>query len=77
MSEPGPMRRNQWAAAVKNTLNENAARYGGEEYVEMRSGQLVGAALLILVKQSALSSIKNIEGAIKKVSPSLRLHYNC
>ncbi|TLD39059.1 hypothetical protein E2P81_ATG00046 [Venturia nashicola] len=42
MSEPGPLRRNQWAAVVRNTLNENATRHGGEEYVEMRSGQLTG-----------------------------------
>ncbi|QDS67482.1 hypothetical protein FKW77_001067 [Venturia effusa] len=70
MSEPGPLRRNQWAAAVRSTLNENAAQHGGEEYVEMRSGQLVGAALLILVKQSVLPSIKNIEGAIKKTGMS-------
>jgi hypothetical protein len=63
-----PFRRNQWATAVRNTLNEHAARYGGEEYVEMRSGQLVGAALLIFVRQSVLHSIKNVEGAIKKVS---------
>jgi hypothetical protein len=68
-----PFRRNQWAAAVRNTLNEYAARLGGEEYVEMRSGQLVGAALLILVRQSVLPSIRNVEGAIKKVS-NLPLH---
>lgn len=39
-----------------------------EEYVLLRSGQLVGAALVIFVKSSALKKIKNVEGSVKKVS---------
>ena len=62
-----PVRRQAWEYAVKQTLNENARRRSIEEYVLLRSGQLVGAALLVFVKASALSDIKNVEGSVKKV----------
>ncbi|KLU83662.1 synaptojanin 2 [Magnaporthiopsis poae ATCC 64411] len=59
-----------WENAVKNTLNRNAAKEGGEKYLLLRSGQLVGAALCIFVKASALKSIKNVEGSVKKTGMS-------
>ncbi|KAH0562553.1 hypothetical protein GP486_002765 [Trichoglossum hirsutum] len=62
-----PVRRQMWEKAVKRTLNENAARAGSEEYVLLRSGQLVGAALAIFVRSSVLRDIKNVEGSEKKV----------
>lgn len=61
-----PTRRQLWEQAVKNNLNRRQASIGGEKYVLLRSGQLVGAALCIFVKTSALSNIKNVEGAVKK-----------
>jgi hypothetical protein len=63
-----PARRQAWEAAVKKCLNENASRYAEEEYVLLRGGQLVGASLSIFVRASVLPHIKNVEGAIKKVS---------
>ena len=63
-----PRRRQMWESAVKNTLNKNAARTAGEDYVLLRSGQLVGAALAIFVKSTILPDIKNVEGSVKKVS---------
>jgi hypothetical protein len=69
MMKEDPYRRKEWEVAVKDTLNADAAKSGGEGYVLLRSGQLVGAALLIFVKASVLGAIKNVEGAIKKVSP--------
>ena len=62
-----PVRRQAWEQAVRQTLNVNARKHSTEEYVLLRSGQLVGAALMIFVKASALSTIKNVEGSVKKV----------
>ena len=64
-----PIRRQEWETAVSRMLNEQARRPKVEDYVMLRSGQLVGAALIIFVKASALSSIKNVEGSVKKVCP--------
>lgn len=63
-----PVRRQAWEDAVRRTLNEGARKQGSEEYVLVRSGQLVGAALMVFVKASTLAMIKNVEGSVKKVS---------
>lgn len=65
-----PARRHSWEDAVKRTLNQHAKRKGSGDYVMLRSGQLVGAALLIFVKAHVLPEIKNVEGSIKKVLSS-------
>ena len=65
-----PARRSMWEHAVQTTLNRRQAALGGEKYVLLRSGQLVGAALCIFVKQSALDSIRNVEGSVKKTGMS-------
>ena len=65
-----PVRRQAWETAVRQTLNDNARKHKTEEYVLLRSGQLVGAALMIFVKDQVLKSIKNVEGSVKKVSCS-------
>ena len=65
-----PVRRSMWETAVRETLNENAKRHGGDEYVMLRGGQLVGASLSIFVKTSALPMIRNVEGAVKKTGLS-------
>jgi hypothetical protein len=65
-----PARRQAWETAVRNCLNENAARHGKEEYVLLRGGQLVGASLSVFVKVNSLKLIKNVEGGLKKVSSS-------
>lgn len=62
-----PIRRQAWEDAVRKTLNDNAKRHSSEDYILLRSGQLVGAALMIFVKSSTLKSIKNVEGSVKKV----------
>ena len=62
-----PARRQDWEMAVKRTLNEDARKHHLEEYVLLRSGQLVGAALMIFVKSHVLKLIKNVEGSVKKV----------
>jgi synaptojanin len=64
-TDPGA--RQDWENAVAKTLNDNARRRGSEEYIMLRSGQLVGAALMIFVTPTALKSIKNVEGSVKKV----------
>ena len=63
-----PSRRQVWEQAVGVTINNRVKPPMQEEYVLLRSGQLVGAALVIFVKSSALKKIKNVEGSVKKVS---------
>ncbi|KAF2763620.1 DNase I-like protein [Teratosphaeria nubilosa] len=65
-----PHRRMIWEDAVRKTLNANARAHGGEEYVLLRGGQLVGASLSVFVKASALPLVKNVEGAVKKTGMS-------
>ncbi|KAI1132117.1 SacI homology domain-containing protein [Nemania abortiva] len=65
-----PTRKQQWEKAIKRTLNTRAKETGGDRYVLLRSGQLVGAALCIFVKASVLSKIKNVEGSVKKTGLS-------
>ena len=62
-----PDRRQEWEIAVGNALNVNARRQNLEEYILLRSGQLVGTALIIFVKAHTLKDIKNVEGSVKKV----------
>jgi hypothetical protein len=65
-----PTRKKGWERSVKKTLNNHAREVGSEDYVLLRSGQLVGAALCIFVTQSALREIKNVEGNVKKTGMS-------
>jgi len=62
-----PARRQLWEQAVLKALNSHARATGGREYVLLRGGQLVGAALLIYVKTSAIGQVRNVEGSLKKV----------
>lgn len=62
-----PVELQEWEKAVGTTLNGNARKKSSEEYVLVRSGQLVGAALMIFVKSGVLKLIKNVEGGVKKV----------
>ncbi|KAG7007150.1 inositol-1,4,5-trisphosphate 5-phosphatase 1 [Physcia stellaris] len=65
-----PVRRQAWEDAVRKTLNDNAKKHSSEDYILLRSGQLVGAALMIFVKSSTLKSIKNVEGSVRKTGMS-------
>lgn len=62
-----PIRRQAWENAVRRTLNDSARNDSSEKYILLRSGQLVGAALMIFVKAGILHKIKNVEGSVKKV----------
>ena len=62
-----PARKSKWESAVKHALNKHAKEYRSDEYVLLRSGQLVGALLMVFVKVTELSFIKNVEGSVKKV----------
>lgn len=62
-----PVRRQAWENAARRTLNSSAGKNSSEEYILLRSGQLVGAALILFVKASILHKIKNVEGSVKKV----------
>ncbi|KAK3383215.1 SacI homology domain-containing protein [Lasiosphaeria ovina] len=65
-----PTRKQFWEKAIKRTLDRHYTGVGGEKYVLLRSGQLVGAALCIFVKASVLHNIKNVEGSVKKTGLS-------
>ncbi|KAL8802876.1 MAG: hypothetical protein Q9200_006428 [Gallowayella weberi] len=65
-----PSRRQIWEEAVRMTINKKTKDSEEEEYVLLRSGQLVGAALIIFVKASSLKKIKNVEGSVKKTGMS-------
>jgi hypothetical protein len=63
-----PTTRKSWEMAVLDCLNKRSASRQDPKYVLLRSGQLVGAALMIYVREDALKDIKNVEGSVKKVS---------
>ncbi|KAL8991409.1 MAG: hypothetical protein Q9177_000157 [Variospora cf. flavescens] len=65
-----PVRRQDWEDAVRLTINNKKKCASRDEYVLLRSGQLVGAALVVFVKSSALKNIKNVEGSVKKTGMS-------
>ena len=62
-----PNIRGIWEEAVIRTLNAYAKERGTTEYVHVRSGQLVGAALLLFAKKNIMNEIKNVEGNVRKV----------
>ncbi|KAJ5348153.1 uncharacterized protein N7506_001406 [Penicillium brevicompactum] len=65
-----PSTRKVWERAVHECLNTHSKRKGTGKYVHLRSGQLVGAAVLLYVKEDALKYIKNVEGSVKKTGLS-------
>ncbi|KAB8202267.1 SacI homology domain-containing protein [Aspergillus parasiticus] len=65
-----PTTRKVWEVAVGNCLNSRARSRGTAKYVLLRSGQLVGAALMVYVREDALRDIKNVEGSVKKTGLS-------
>lgn len=64
-----PTTRKVWENTVSYYLNDHPNRRSSERYVLLRSSQLVGAALMVYVKQDALGEIKNVEASTKKASP--------
>ncbi|KAL4886374.1 SacI homology domain-containing protein [Aspergillus karnatakaensis] len=65
-----PTTRKSWEYAVMNCLNTRAALRESPKYVLLRSGQLVGAALMIYVREDVLGDVKNVEGSVKKTGLS-------
>jgi synaptojanin len=55
-----------WEVQVQKTLNEQRPK---AEYILLRSGQLVGTALMLFVKQPKIKYIKRVDGAVKKAPP--------
>lgn len=56
--------RRRWEAHILRSLAERPNKKS--DYVLLRSAQLVGTALLVLVKTELANEIKNIEAATKK-----------
>ncbi|KTW32136.1 uncharacterized protein T551_00818 [Pneumocystis jirovecii RU7] len=53
--------RKVWESDLYEVLNRDK-----NEYILLRSGQLVGSVLMIFVKEASVPFIKNVEGAVKK-----------
>lgn len=56
--------RKLWEAQVQRTLNEQRPI---ADYILLRSGQLVGTALMLFVKSSKIKYIKRVDASVKKV----------
>lgn len=65
-----PKRKEAWEKLVLDTINKKEKLNGNEYYVMLRSGQLIGASLMIFVKKSALFNIRNVEGSVLKTGMS-------
>lgn len=62
-----------WEVQVQKTLNEQRPK---GDYILLRSGQLVGTALMLFVKQPKIKYIKRVDGAVKKVASVSRNQSN-
>ncbi|KAJ2964777.1 hypothetical protein NQZ79_g295 [Umbelopsis isabellina] len=56
-------KRKVWERQIEITLN---SRSKGSKYIALRSNQLVGAALMLYVKQNIVHNIRNVESVVKK-----------
>ena len=65
-----PVRRQAWEESVRRTLNRDAEKNSDNPYILLRSGQLVGAALMIFVRANILGKTKNVEGSVRKTGLS-------
>ncbi|PYH47280.1 SacI domain and endonuclease/exonuclease/phosphatase family protein [Aspergillus saccharolyticus JOP 1030-1] len=65
-----PTTRKVWEQTVQSCLNSEASSRKTPKYVLLRSGQLVGAALMVFVREDSLKFIKNVEGSVKKTGLS-------
>lgn len=63
-------KRRRWEAHILQTVTNRPGKKS--EYILLRSGQLVGTALIVLIKASLADDVRNVEVATKKVfSPSV------
>lgn len=63
-------RRVKWEQAVLHTLNNDIQKRSQDDFVLLRSGQLVGAALMVFARLRVLNKIKDVEGSVKKTGLS-------
>jgi hypothetical protein len=59
-----------WERQLEITLNKRSKK---SPYIALRSNQLVGAALLLYVKQDIVHNIRNVESVVKKVGSKLHM----
>jgi hypothetical protein len=60
-----PEKKKRWEGHILQALAERPDRKA--DYIVLRSAQLVGAALILLVKTSLIAHVRNVEVATKKV----------
>ncbi|RAL15693.1 SacI domain and endonuclease/exonuclease/phosphatase family protein [Aspergillus homomorphus CBS 101889] len=65
-----PTTRKVWEQTVQSCLNAEARMRKVPKYALLRGGQLVGAALMVFVREDSLNYIKNVEGSVKKTGLS-------
>lgn len=61
----GVTRRRRWEQHILSTIVNRPEKKS--DYVLLRSGQLVGTALIVLCKKEVAAEVRNVEAAIKKV----------
>lgn len=61
--------RRRWEAHINQLLADRGSSKA--EYVILRSEQLVGTALFVIVKTSILPHVRNVEAATKKVRKAI------
>ncbi|KIJ23305.1 hypothetical protein M422DRAFT_276146 [Sphaerobolus stellatus SS14] len=59
-----PTKKQMWESILLDTLARRSNKKA--DYVILRSEQLVGTALIILVKSNLVANIRNVEGTTKK-----------
>ncbi|SCV69109.1 BQ2448_2129 [Microbotryum intermedium] len=59
-----PEKKRKWEAHVLSSVAQRPNPQG--DYILLRSGQLVGTALIVLIKKEIANEIKGVEAAIKK-----------
>lgn len=60
-----PEKKRRWEAHILQTIAERPGKKS--DYILLRSGQLVGTALIILIKAEIAGDLRNVEIATKKV----------
>jgi len=63
-------KRRIWEREIEKTIN----RRGGSRFIQLRSVQLVGTALMIYVKEQNVAFIRNVECTMKKVNGLSDMH---
>lgn len=69
-----PEKKRRWEAHILQTISDRPEKKS--DYILLRSGQLVGTALIILIKAEIAGDVRNVEISTKKVRAVFILQSN-